>query len=335
MTAKYVTFESKKPSSLWQLQDTYQGSSFFNGFEFFHDPDPTHGFVNYVDQRTAIDKNLIQIQQETNDVLIKVDNHTVITPQDPIQGRNSVRISSLTTFEDNGLFLFDIEHMPTGCGTWPALWLLGPDWPHGGEVDIIEGVNLQSDNIMTLHTTTGCKQPPYVQQTGHTLTDNCAIDAPNQGANQGCSVEDDGPSPSFGAGFNLNGGGVFAVQWTPENGFQLWFFGRDSIPHDIQLSLLQETHLPNPNEWGTPTAQFPFDPNYCSPRFFKQLKIILNTTFCGDWAGNPVIYKNSTCPGKDCTDFVRNNPEKFSEAYWKIRGMKVYTKQQEEEYDSF
>ena len=42
-------------------------------------------------------------------------------------GRPSVRISSKNSYT-TGLFLIDLEHMPTGCGTWPAFWLVGPDW---------------------------------------------------------------------------------------------------------------------------------------------------------------------------------------------------------------
>lgn len=26
--------------------------------------------------------------------------------------------------------------MPFGCGTWPAYWLVGPNWPSGGEIDV-------------------------------------------------------------------------------------------------------------------------------------------------------------------------------------------------------
>jgi len=37
-------------------------------------------------------------------------------------GRNSVRIGSKKQYT-KGLFIFDIKHTPTGCGTWPALWL--------------------------------------------------------------------------------------------------------------------------------------------------------------------------------------------------------------------
>lgn len=34
-----------------------------------------------------------------------------------------------------GLFIFDIAHMPSGCGNWPSIWLVGPNWPSGGEVN--------------------------------------------------------------------------------------------------------------------------------------------------------------------------------------------------------
>jgi hypothetical protein len=27
--------------------------------------------------------------------------------------------------------------MPVGCGTWPAFWMFGPDWPNGGEIDTL------------------------------------------------------------------------------------------------------------------------------------------------------------------------------------------------------
>ena len=35
-------------------------------------------------------------------------------------------------------------------------WMVGPNWPGNGEIDIIEGVNDNAQNQMTLHTSPGC-----------------------------------------------------------------------------------------------------------------------------------------------------------------------------------
>ena len=35
-------------------------------------------------------------------------------------GRPAVRIESKARY-DGGLFILDVEHMPWGCGVWPAL----------------------------------------------------------------------------------------------------------------------------------------------------------------------------------------------------------------------
>jgi hypothetical protein len=50
--------------------------------------------------------------------------------------------------------------MPQGCGTWPATWEVEENnWPLGGEVDIVEGVNDVGPNSATLHTSPGCTMP--------------------------------------------------------------------------------------------------------------------------------------------------------------------------------
>ena len=74
------------------------------------------------------------------------------------KGRSSVRIHSNDKFND-GLFIFDLDHMPTGPGTWPAYWLCGQNWPNNGEIDILEGVDGNNFNSMTLHTNEGCYMP--------------------------------------------------------------------------------------------------------------------------------------------------------------------------------
>ena len=42
-----------------------------------------------------------------------------------------------------------------GYRTWPAVWEVGANWPNGGEIDIVEGVNNVVPNQSTLHTSSG------------------------------------------------------------------------------------------------------------------------------------------------------------------------------------
>ena len=62
-----------------------------------------------------------------------------MTPQVP-NTRQSIRITTQQVYT-GGLVIMDSVHMPTGCGTWPAFFSDGPNWPAGGEVDIVEGMS--------------------------------------------------------------------------------------------------------------------------------------------------------------------------------------------------
>lgn len=47
--------------------------------------------------------------------------------------------------------------MPVGCGMWPAFWLTDEhNWPINGEIDVIEGINYQSEAKTAMHTTGQC-----------------------------------------------------------------------------------------------------------------------------------------------------------------------------------
>ncbi len=120
----------------YQLTSFMNGTSFLDNFNFYTDSDPTHGYVNYIDQKTAITNNYTSILSNGN-VYLGVD-HSNVVPSG-IRGRDSIRLESKTLYT-TGLFLFDLDHMPTGCGTWPAFWTCGGDWPSNGEIDVIEQV---------------------------------------------------------------------------------------------------------------------------------------------------------------------------------------------------
>lgn len=186
-------------------------------------------------------------------------------------------------------------------------------------------MNLQKRNLITLHTGQACEIGPSINQhtpkpTGHVLTSKCQLNSPGQQPHQGCTVEHKS-SHSYGRKFNKRGGGVFALQLDHE-GIQSWFFDRSHIPEDIE----ENTPILEPSRWWAdyhyrPAALFPFDGIHCNATAFHDLRIIINLTFCGDWAGQPDEF-HQDCPGYSCVDYVRNAP--LPEAYWRIRSVKVY-----------
>ncbi|KAI8940333.1 hypothetical protein NX059_004026 [Plenodomus lindquistii] len=291
------------------LQDDYM-TDFFGGFDFFTGPDPTEGFVDYVDESTAQKTGLINTT--SNSVVqwgVDFENKTP-------EGRPSVRITSKKSY-DSGLIVLDVAHMPFGCGTWPAFWTVGPDWPRNGEIDILEGVNDQTNNAMTLHTGPGCQIGEDTTLFAGTVdSPNCDIAAIGQSKNKGCSIEHP-TRQSYGAGLNAIGGGVYATQWTDE-AISIFYFPRDAIPEDV----LGDS--PDPSGWGKPAAKFTGGCDIAET--FKKQQIVFDTTFCGQWAGSKAVWDASSCSKKaaTCEEWVRDNPEAFSEAYWTINALKVY-----------
>ncbi|KAH6637871.1 concanavalin A-like lectin/glucanase domain-containing protein [Boeremia exigua] len=291
----------------YALEDDYM-TDFYGAFDFFTAPDPTNGFVKYVDEATARQTNLINAST-TVPVEWGVDS-TNETPE----GRPSLRLVSKKKY-NAGLVVMDVAHMPTGCGTWPAFWMVGPDWPTGGEIDILEGVNEQTNNGMTLHTAPNCKIGPDTSIfAGEVTTPNCDVNAKGQDKNVGCSIEH--PSKdSFGTGLNAIGGGVYATQWTAE-AISVWYFPRGAIPEDVLGD------APSPAGWGIPAAKFT---GGCDiENMFKEQQIVFNTAFCGDWAG--AVWETGSCAKKaaTCDEYVQNNPEAFKDAYWTVNALKVY-----------
>ena len=107
----------------YELKATYDASNFFddssfrfyNGWEKF-----THGLAFYISKEEATELGLARI--EDGKVRLGVDTNQVLTPKEPGEGygRKNIRLEGVQTF-DNGLFIADFDHLPSGCGMWPAL----------------------------------------------------------------------------------------------------------------------------------------------------------------------------------------------------------------------
>lgn len=297
-------------AATYQLTDNHVGEDFLSSFIHQAIADPTHGRVNYVDQGTAVAKNLTYAHGNT--LILRADATTALNPSGA--GRDSVRIRSVKTYTTH-VSVFDIRHMPQGCGTWPAAWETNEAiWPNGGEVDVLEGVNDQAPNAMTLHTSAGCTMPGSRAMTGVPTLNDCDVAA---NGNSGCGVQ--APTTnSYGPQFNANGGGIYAMERT-SSFIKVWFFPRNSnIPSDLKNG----ASAVNTDNWGTPTALFPNSQCDIASHFGAH-NIIINLTFCGDWAGQAGIFNGAGCSGS-CVDFVNNNPGAFSNAFWDIAAVRVY-----------
>ncbi|KIK67120.1 glycoside hydrolase family 16 protein [Collybiopsis luxurians FD-317 M1] len=286
------------------LTDRFIGQDFFTRFHWDTFDDPTHGRVNYVNQEIAQATNLSYASSDK--FIMRADSYAMVPPYS--RGRDSVRITSNECWGDS-IIIADVSHIPEGCATWPAFWTAseaGP-WPLGGEIDIIEGVNLNSNNLASLHTSPGCSMGDKRMQSGQVsfshspslpVSPNCdsAVNS-----NQGCGVASTIKN-SYGSGFNNNGGGC--------------------VPDEIRNADYKDPIPGADSDWGTPAANFSCETcDYTS--HFDNHQLIFDLTFCGDWAGN--AFSTAGCGSGTCQDFVDNQPNAFRDAYWEINSLRVYT----------
>jgi hypothetical protein len=136
-----------------------------------------------------------------------------------------------------------------------------------------------SDCVLMTNLTTTSGSPLY---TGTALGTDCVS---SEGANAGCAILDS-KNTSFGHGFNMAGGGVFAHLWDSA-GLTMWRFERDSIPQD-----LQDGH-PDPPSWPIPVAFWSSLGCNVSDHLFNH-HLVINTAISGGWASSD--YPNSGCP---------------------------------------
>lgn len=318
------TAVSAAPSSAYSLVADYSGNTFFSGFEPFTGADPTHGHVNYTDMAFAASNGLLGFNQynatgETR-AFVKVD-----TTNKAPNGRNAVRLTSLATFSVGVLAVMDIVHQPVAPGVWPAAWFLGTGaiWPGVGEIDVVEYVNNASFNAMTLHTAPGCSVANSTNSFAGKLQ---AEDCNSGNGNMGCGIQAPGQIKAYnqqvstaGEAFNAQGGAIYVTEWTT-SGINIWSFARSAVPTSLNSV--------NPSTAGFPTPLASFSGSGCDfSKAFQNMVMIINTDFCGDWAGQ--VWQSSGMAAQTgvatCDDFVANNPQAFNEAYWEFGSIKVHS----------
>ncbi|KAJ7911285.1 hypothetical protein B0H13DRAFT_2328503 [Mycena leptocephala] len=94
---------------------------------------------------------------------------------------------------------------------------------------------------------------------------------------------------------------------------RIWFWLRDDhrVPHDVAKG----------SRKGVSAADFPNDS--CDLADWALHNIIINLTFCGDWAG--AVYPDSGCPST-CIDYVNQNPSAFTDAFFELNSINVSTR---------
>ncbi|OAR02629.1 hypothetical protein LLEC1_08087, partial [Akanthomyces lecanii] len=222
----------------YSLVNSYAGDALISGFNWIDTPDPSNGFVRYQTQANAANHGLFAVDQETGVVRIGVD-HT--NTYDVSSGRPSIRIESKDAY-NHGLFIGDFLHMPPS----QCVWAYGPEWPKGGEIDIIEGANTAHRNIISAHTTPGCQLGDDVlsMASGVSQSKNCETGTQNIGCGYVAPADD---TSSYGDTFNAVRGGIYAMLWD-DDFIKVWHFDRDSAPADIAAK------KPQPHGWGKPQA---------------------------------------------------------------------------------
>ncbi|KAG6382199.1 glycoside hydrolase family 16 protein [Boletus reticuloceps] len=329
-------------SATYSQSSSLTGQKFLDAFTWHTAADPNFGRVNYIDYPTAQSKGLVSVSR--NQVTLRADSTTKLNPTGP--GRDSFSLASNDQYTTHvamhvpfyvcclvnltACHSFDIAHMPEGCGTWPAVCTLP------GEIDIVEGINNQSPDSITLHTrpgqsshltvhscrcpdlpsTVGCTMPSQRQMSGTSRGNNCNV---YETDNTSCGVKVNSAN-SFGPSFNAAGGGWYVIERTPSF-IKVFFWSRHdpTTPKDVS----SPGPKINTGNWGTPAAYFPSSSSCDFNTHLTAFNIVIDLDFCGAWAGNAQLYSMAGCPST-CADYVNSNPSAFQNAYFTFNALTIY-----------
>ncbi|XAO27816.1 hypothetical protein I312_106678 [Cryptococcus bacillisporus CA1280] len=294
-----ITQALRAGATVYPLIESWHGEGFFDGFRF---PAETYDNTTNGDTfwETPANTSLLYTTS-TGTTILKVDNTTFVPY---LEKRYAPKLLSKSAYDLGTVWVLDAVHMPYGCSVWPAFWTQGPSWPAGGEIDIIEGINLQPTNMIALHTSgnTSCTIP-----TTFTPSFSGRVSYPN------CDN-----SQNFGSGW------VFVAEFA-EDGIRVWFMTRSAIPSTVRVSATQI----DTSTLGIPVAEYPS--TSCDIiNLFGPQTLTINIALCGDYAGLPSELAR-TCPAlvgdATCyTTYVINNASTtYAQAYFEINYINVYS----------
>ncbi|CAD7963262.1 unnamed protein product [Amoebophrya sp. A120] len=272
---------------------------FLDCFVPYKDRDPTEGNVDYIRGWDEFRDELITVQANpTNPAKKQISIDFKTGALNGADNRPAIRLHSKLGFEYGSLFVVDVERMPALDGVWPAYWtchkggVWGGNWPGSGEFDLMEHIHGRRMDQMrtTLHTDFDQKCEVSMDagspgNLGPAGTRDLRLQRGNCEGYEGCEV--DANQVPNGRGFNIARGGLH-IMAVEEDAVKFWWVPRDQVTDanfpdaDTAQGAFWEQKL----QQIQPYVVFPLNHQNCPSRaLFKTQTLIINTTFCGTWAG--------------------------------------------------
>lgn len=262
----------------WQAK----GEGFFEAFDFMIG-DGNHGASDFAGSYE--DAKRLGVVESTSSYSVLRSGST----SDKAFKRVTAKIATKKSWK-HFLAAVRFNHVPYGCGVWPAFFTLGTgsEWPHGGEMDILEYVNDQG-SMTSFHTSHECKLDPKKVNKYRPMPDSNL--AANNYSSYNCLTRYCATCTSLGCAPNvmplLTGEqwaqrpGVFAMERTPRF-TKLFFIPAGQEPRDLVHG------EPKPEGWDKwIISYYPFgDSDGCpdADNIMAPQQFVFQIAFCGDWA---------------------------------------------------
>lgn len=146
-----ITTPSGKWELVWNEEFDYTGLPDSTKWSYDTDGNSWGWGNNEAQHYTALDSSNAYVKDGILTITARIDS---------IGGKRYTSARMITKHKGDWLYgRFEIRaKLPTGLGTWPAIWMLPTDWEYGnwpasGEIDIMENVGFMPDTIIgTVHT---------------------------------------------------------------------------------------------------------------------------------------------------------------------------------------